>query len=151
MGIKYSMWKRSLFSLSLGIFSVPGNYLFHQFHFINSNCSMKYGFSGLAPGRAVRTSTPLSVTIMVCSNYEKMLWKLILQKSKLYFGVTFFIGTYLSWKFSVCRYSSPIVWPSLIRPNSFRYHGLDCKSVSRFHDTNCFVLSIMGHIWSTME
>ena len=145
------MWKRSLLSLSLGIFSVPGNSLFYQFHFINSNCSMKYGFSALAPGRADRTSTPLSVTIMVCSNCEKLLWKSFHQIWKLFLGEAFFVGTYLSWKFSVCRYSSPIVWPSLICPNSFRYHGLDCKSVSRFHDSNCFVLSIMGHIWSTME
>ena len=42
-----------------------------QNHFCDSNCSIKWGISALPPGLAVKTSTPLSVTTIVCSNCKR--------------------------------------------------------------------------------
>ena len=59
--------------------------------------------------------------------------------------------SYLSRKFSISSYGCPVVRPSLICPNPFRYHRFDCESVTSFHYSDSFVFGIVWYIRSTVE
>ena len=45
----------------------------------------------------------------------------------------------LSRKFPILSYCSPVVGPSFISPCSFRYHWLNCKAMSRLHNSDGFI------------
>ena len=52
---------------------------------------------------------------------------------------------------SVRRNASPIIWPGSVFVCAKADHGLNSEAYARYRRTDCFVLSVVWHIWCAME
>ena len=52
---------------------------------------------------------------------------------------------------AVCCGAGPLIVPSDVFPNTLVDHGLNRKHMAWFYESNCFVVSVVGHRWGLME
>ena len=117
--------------------------------------SMKWGWPFFSC-RAVSTSTPVSVTSKVCSNWEERFPSC--RREDINYEVTCNMTSHLSretWndlaikmrkisrrtimEFHYLSNSSPVIWPEGVPPETLVNHRLYCETVSWFHYTNSSV------------
>ena len=142
--------------------------------------SIKYGVC-LLPGRAVSTSTPVSVTIIVCSNWADSFPSCVYMESRVvqflnydYAMITslhlksarspakplrlrwaiWLAGSYWNLYDDIPHYlrdAGPVVWPGLVAPHPLVDHGLDGEHVARLHHAHRLVLGVVRHVGRAVE
>ena len=111
-------------------------FIFHYYQ----DASIKCGVCNF-PGRAVNTSTPVSVTTMVCSNWADSFpsWTIRLLQ-------TFNISSHPH-----LSDAGPVVWPGLVAPHALVDHWLDGEAVAGLHHAHSLVLGVVRDVRGAVE